>query len=322
MIDMNRIIALSILSLLLVVTGLLMAHSKAQPKTRIIFDTDIGDDIDDAWALGFILAHKQFDLLGVTAAYGNTPARARIALKMLHLTGRDDVPVSVGRQTSNGFQPQYTWAEDFSLRQPIKEPAADFIIDQVRKYPREVVLVAVGPLENLADVLRKEPNLPNLVKAVVLMSGCIYGTASSSQAIAEWNVRCAIPDSQMVYAAGLPLTIVPLDSTTYVTLSDEERKQVSSHDSRLTFSLECLYRLWLSGPNARMTLHDQLAAVDAAEPGQFFGKTETLPLRVDAQGFTRIDPQKGKPVAVRLQPKRDEFMRYYLDHLSSQHLGN
>ena len=107
---MNRIIALAILSIVLVVTGLLIAHSKAQPKTRIIFDTDIGDDIDDAWALGFILAHKQFDLLGVTAAYGNTPARARIALKMLHLTGRDDVPVSVGRQTS-GFQPQYTWAK-------------------------------------------------------------------------------------------------------------------------------------------------------------------------------------------------------------------
>ena len=63
------------------------------------------------------------------------------------------------------------------------------------------------------------------------------------------RVECPlrVPDSQIVYAAGLPLTIVPLDSTTYVTLSDEERKQVSSHDSPLTFSLECLYRLWLSG---------------------------------------------------------------------------
>ena len=125
----------------------------------------------------------------------------------------------------------------------------------------------------------------------------------------------------MVYGSGVPLTIVPLDSTTYVTLSDAERRRVSSHDSPLTFSLECLYRLWLSGPDARMTLHDQLAAVDAAEPGKFFGKTETLPLKVDGQGFTRIDPQNGKPVSVRLQPKRDEFMEYYLGQLTSQHLG-
>ena len=125
----------------------------------------------------------------------------------------------------------------------------------------------------------------------------------------------------MVYSAGLPLVIVPLDSTTYVTLSEQERKQVSNYDSPLTFSLECLYRLWLSGPNARMTLHDQLAAVDAAEPGRFFAKTETLPLSVDGQGFTRVDAQAGKPVVVRLQPKRDEFMQYYLGELRGQHLG-
>jgi len=317
----NRISTLAALLLMLFVSALLIAGSKTQPGAKVIFDTDIGDDIDDAWALGFILAHKQFDLVGVTATHGNTPARAKIALKLLHLTGRDDVPVAVGRQTAKGYEPQYTWAEDFSLRQPISSPAADFIIEQVRKHPREIVLIAVGPLENLADVIRKEPNLPSLVKGVVLMSGCIYGTATSTQAIAEWNVRSAIKDAQVVYSAGLPLVIVPLDSTTYVTLSEQERKQVSSYDSPLTFSLECLYRLWLAGPNARMTLHDQLAAVDAAEPGRFFGKTETLPLSVDDRGLTRVDGQAGKPVAVRLQPKRDEFMQYYIGELRGQHLG-
>src|SRR5215468_7921482 len=56
---------------------------------KVILDTDIGDDIDDAWALAFILAHKNFDLLGVTITHGNTPARAPIAAKMLHITKRD-----------------------------------------------------------------------------------------------------------------------------------------------------------------------------------------------------------------------------------------
>ena len=87
--------------------------------TKVILDTDIGDDIDDAWALAFILAHKEFDLLGVTIAHGNTPARTPIATKMLHLTGRGSVPVAAGRKTSDGYAHQYTWAENFTAKRPI-----------------------------------------------------------------------------------------------------------------------------------------------------------------------------------------------------------
>ncbi|HUK89319.1 MAG TPA: hypothetical protein VLZ81_02885, partial [Blastocatellia bacterium] len=100
-----------------------------------------------------------------------------------------------------------------------------------------------------------------------------------------------------------------------------ERKRVSDYASPLTYSLECLYRLWLSGPSERMTLHDQLAIAETASPGSFFGKQETLPLIVDEQGYTRIDRELGKPVRVCLEPKRDEFMKYYIDELTSQRLG-
>lgn len=289
---------------------------------KVILDTDIGDDIDDAWALAFILAHKNFDLLGVTIAHGNTPARAPIVTKMLHITGRSDIPVAVGRKTSDGYAHQYTWAEDFTAKRPIKQSAADFIVEQVKRYPGQVILLAVGPLQNVADALRREPNLGKYVKRVVLMSGCVYGTADNkSKLIREWNVYQSTADAQLVYGAGLPLTIVPLDSTTYLRLTDEERKQVRDYKSPLTYALECLYRLWLANPNSRMTLHDQLAVAEAASPGTFFGKQEVLPLIVDAEGYTRIDRERGKPVTVCLEPKRDEFMKYYIGELIQQRLG-
>ena len=289
---------------------------------KIILDTDIGDDIDDAWALAFILAHKEFDLLGVTIAHGNTPARAPIATKMLHLTGRDAIPVAVGRKTSDFKAHQYTWAEDFTAKLTIKQSAADFIVEQVKKYPGQVILLAVGPLQNIADALRKEPNLGKYVKRVVLMSGCVYGTSyNKEKPMREWNVYQSTADSQLVYGAGLPLTIVPLDATTYVRLTEEERKQVREYKSPLTYSLECLYRLWLANPTSMMTLHDQLAVAEAASPGTFFGKQETLPLIVDAEGYTRIDRERGKPVTVCLEPKRDEFMKYYIGELIHQRLG-
>jgi purine nucleosidase len=291
-------------------------------KLKLILDTDIGDDIDDAWALAFVISYTDFAPLGVTITHGNTPQRARIACKMLHLAKRDDIPVFVGRKTNDKIFQQYTWAEDFTARRPAKKSAADFIVETVKRYPGEVTLLAVGPLQNLADALRKAPDLGKYVKRVVLMSGCVYGTSYSlGKPVREWNVYQSTADAQLVYGAGLPLTIVPLDSTTHVQLSDDERKQVVDYDSPLTYMLECLYRLWLSNPTQRMTLHDQLAVAETARPGAFFGKQESLPLIVDEEGYTRIDRERGKPVTVCLEPRRNEFMRYYLGQLTSQRLG-
>lgn len=289
----------------------------AQPaRQKVILDTDIGTDIDDAWALGFVAQHKPFEVLGVTITDANTPARAKVACKLLHAAGRTDIPVAVGRVTpypKDRVDYQFSWAEDFTEYRPIATPAAQFIVQQARKYPGQVTLLAVGPLQNVADAIRLEPNLPKLLRKVVLMSGNVYGQADNRPVVAEWNVKVSIKDSQVVYGAGFPsLTIVPLDSTTLVKLSDAERDRVRKRHSPVSIALESLYRLWLDTPSSRMTLHDQLAVAETAAPGEYFDKTETLPIYVDDEGFTKIDKARGKPVHVCLQPKRDKIMSDYL----------
>lgn len=291
------------------------------PRTPVILDTDIGTDIDDAWALAFVLAHEPFDLLGVTISDGDTPARAKVAAKVLNLVGRSDVPVAVGRRTPppEGVDYQFQWAEDFTAKVPITTSAADFLVEEVRKRPGEITLIAVGPLQNVADALRKEPRLPKLVKRLVLMSGCVYGSVWGL--VAEWNVIRARADAELVYSAGFPLTIVPLDATTRVVLQQTERERLRKRITPLTTALEALYRLWLAKPDQRMTLHDQLAVAEAAWPGRFFARMETVPLAVDEKGFTRVDPARGRPVAVALEPRRDAFMEAYLGALLDQSLG-
>jgi inosine-uridine nucleoside N-ribohydrolase len=111
------------------------------------------------------------------------------------------------------------------------------------------------------------------------------------------------------------MTIVPLDSTTLVQLADEERARIAKHTSPVAIALETLYRLWLSNRQSRMTLHDQLAVAEAADPGRFFAKCDPVPLVVDDKGFTRIDASRGKPTGVCLEPRRDQFMQYYIDTL-------
>jgi formylglycine-generating enzyme required for sulfatase activity len=294
----------------------------AAERMKVVLDTDIGTDIDDAWALAYTLTRDDFELTAVTITDGDTSARARVASKVLFLAGRSDVPVAVGRRTPvppERVDFQFQWAEDFTATSPTATPAADLIVAQARRHPGELVLMAVGPLQNVADALRREPRLPQLVKRLVLMSGCVYG--STWGLVAEWNVEQAIADAQLVYAAGFPLTIVPLDSTTRVVLAQDERERLRTHRTPLTTSLEALYRLWLEKPEQKMTLHDQLAIAEAARPGEFFGRMETVPLRVDEKGFTRVDPQRGQPVRVALDPRRDAFMEHYLGRLLGQSLN-
>jgi inosine-uridine nucleoside N-ribohydrolase len=180
-----------------------------------------------------------------------------------------------------------------------------------------VTLIAVGPLQNLGDLVRQYPDVVPLVKRVVLMSGSIGANYYGPVPVAEWNVKLAIPEAQAVYAAAWPLTIVPLDSTSYVRLEDQERETLRNAGTPLAIALEALLRLWTDRPSSRMTLHDQLALAEAQHPGRFFARCTPFPLRVDGDGYTRVDAAGGHPVTVCLEPKRREFMAHFLAQLAA-----
>jgi purine nucleosidase len=291
-----------------------------QGRMKVVLDTDIGTDIDDAWALGYALKSPTFQLLGVTVTDADTRQRARLACKLLYRLGRTDVPVAAGRQTSaippDRVDYQFMWAEDFQDYKPVTTPAVEFLADLIRKNPGEVTLIAVGPLQNIGDLVRLHPDVVPLVKRVVLMGGSIGGNAFSPSPVPEWNVKLAIPEAQAVYSAAWPLTIVPLDSTTYVRLDDQERDSLRKAGTPLTIALEALLRLWTSQPSSRMTLHDQMALAEAQEPGRFFAHCSAMPLRVDAEGYTRVDKPAGRPVGVCLEPRRNDFMTHFLAQMS------
>src|SRR6187549_1943998 len=110
-----------VLSLVLVLLG--PAVFAQSSRMKVLLDTDIGTDIDDAWALGYALKSPSFELLGVTVSDADTPQRAKMACKLLHRLGRTDVPVAVGRKTAavppDRVDYQFTWAEDFRDYAPV-----------------------------------------------------------------------------------------------------------------------------------------------------------------------------------------------------------
>ena len=199
-----------------------------QARMKVVLDTDIGTDIDDGWALGYALKSPTFDLVGVTVTDADTAQRARLACKLLYRLGRTDVPVAVGRQDSRGssgsrrlsvlvgrglrmLQTCRNAGGRISRRHHPPESEPDHA-DRRRAAAEHRRPGAAAPRRRAAGEARRPDERlggPN---------------AWSRRPVAEWNVKLAIPEAQAVYAASWPLTIVPLDSTTYVRLEDRERE--------------------------------------------------------------------------------------------------
>src|SRR4029078_5173122 len=106
----RRLLPFTLLFALLAVS----AHAQPAARLKVLLDTDIASDIDDAWALGLLVASPNVELVGVTITDGNTAARAKVACKLLQFVARDGVPVAVGRPTEppSQFDYQFSWAED------------------------------------------------------------------------------------------------------------------------------------------------------------------------------------------------------------------
>lgn len=193
-------------------------------RHQVILDCDPG--VDDAMALYFALAHPDIDLLGITTTFGNvTVAQAtRNALYLCTLAGRQ-LPVCAGAATPLRKAPQppdpgihgADGLGNLAERGPVahgpdERPAARFIVEQAQAHPGQLSLVAVGPLGNLAQALRLEPQLPRLLKQLIVMGGSINEPGNVSP-LAEANIWHDPHAADLVFTAGFPLTLVGLDVT-------------------------------------------------------------------------------------------------------------
>jgi len=142
---------------------------------KVIIDTDVGDDVDDAFAVALALRSPEFEILGITTTYGDTEARARLLDRMLGEFGRQDLPVAVGIPThaTNVFT-QRRYAEGGHFARASHPGAVDFIAEQIRRYPGQITLIAIGPLINVGALIEKEPETFRKLRRVVLMGGSIY----------------------------------------------------------------------------------------------------------------------------------------------------
>jgi purine nucleosidase len=260
--------------------------------TKILFDTDIGSDVDDCLALALILASPELELVGVTAVYGDVALRSRMILKLLGLRGVSGVPVAAGASKPLLGKRRVYWAghegkglltpTDAGL-QPVAEHAADFIARTVMAQPGQIVLAAVGPLTNVALAFLKEPRLAQNLAGLTIMGGVVGGANALHLPWVEHNIRCDPEAAHIVFSAGAALTVVPLDVATQVRIRGEDVARIRAandpfHDA-IADQVACyppfVERGWTH-------LHDPLAVATLLDPTL----VESQPVRiiVETQG--------------------------------------
>ncbi len=281
-------------------------------RIPILLDTDIGTDIDDAFALALILQSPEVDLLGVTTVSGDTQARARLVAKMLSEAGRTDVPVAAGQPGKRLKIDQTRWADGFTSPQMRGEKAADFLKAQVEGHSGEISVIAIGPLTNVAALLKQEPAVRKKIKQIVMMGGSIaLGYGQDPTPAAEYNIAADPAAARVVFASGVPILMAPLDVTAMLQLNAVDLRRIFTRLTPLTNALTLLYHLWNGNTP---TLFDPMAVALFIDPS--LCETRQLAIEVDSKGFTRV--QQGKPpnatVAVHTDPQK--FFKFYLSRVA------
>lgn len=302
---------------------LLFTTASAAEKKKIIFDTDLGGDIDDAFAHALVQISPEFEVLGITLGDGPTEGRGRVSCRMLYEAGQEQIPVAVGRPTRQGSNPppQLNWGEGFQRYQPIKKGAADFIVQTLRKYPHQVTVISVGPVTNLADAIERDPEAWKLVKEVYSMFGSFYmGYGGDPRPSAEWNVVADVASSQKFMTSGVPITLAGLDVTTMVKFSAERRLQLLYRNSPLTNAISALYTLWsINDPGGRTpTLFDPVAVAMAITDE--FVTTRKAHVRVTDEGYTVVDESRPPNCKIGMRVNTENFIDWLTGRLLKQNL--
>ena len=213
------------------------------PK-RIIFDTDPG--IDDACAILLALASPELSVEGLSIVHGNCSLGQATtnALAVLELANATHIPVAKGCELPL-VQPSLLAPETHGETglgyaklstprvKPISQRGIDFLIEQILRSPGEITLLAIGPLTNVALAIRQEPRVVQALKEIIIMGGALRYEGNTT-ALAEFNTYVDPHAAHIVYHAGIPTTLVPLDVTYQCILTPGDVNRLLRTDSPIT----------------------------------------------------------------------------------------
>ncbi len=285
-------------------------------KIKILIDTDMGGDVDDALALAMALNSPGIEIVGITNVYLANAWRAGVTKHLLSVYGREDIPVCTGAE-----KPLIGWwdesripnsSADYGEHHGEKLPhACDYIIRMAEEV-ENLTVVAIGPLTNLGLALAKAPHIASKIK-VLMMGGQV------NKAHPEWNIVCDPEAARIVFESGVAITMVGLDVTNRCQFTRDEVEQVKAGGNVRCETLGEMMEIFIKNFGYLPILHDPLAL--SLLIWDDLVKLEQKNILIETGGqFTRgltidCDWGQGVPVMVATDVDAAEFKRRTIELL-------
>ena len=251
---------------------------------KVILDTDIGTDVDDALALAVLLGSQTVDLLGITTVYGDTQLRSKIAMHICELVKRtvdtyvgESLPIS-GREVWMSGEEGKNY-KDLNRFNPESQGAVEYLVETITSNPNSIDIVAIGPLTNIARAIQISQDFESQVKRVWIMGG------DFTQSRVEHNFKCDVDAARIVLESNIPISILDLPSSQKTIIRMEEIEQIRNAPvfGALLYS-EIMS--WIEPRNQDWTIpHDPIAALALISP-EFFETSPAGNVTIDPEGMS------------------------------------
>lgn len=338
----------------LVSVGYSMTVTLGQPHP-IIFDTDFAlPPQDDALALLLALNSPEIEILGITTVAGNKSRDQATAdaLKVLEMVGCERIPVYAGAQrplvhraTDYARTHWGEWWTDarpvpplgaFARTRPAGGTAVEFMVQTVLRRPGEVTILAIGPLTNIAEAIRRDPAFSKAVKRMVIMGGAIAALPDGAGNItpnAEFNFWVDPEAARTVLRSGIPIELSPLNVSRKTHFSNSEFERIVGVSNPTTRLLKDTMSAQFQGAAAQSVsyfMYDQVAVASLIDPSLVV----TIDLHVDVDIHQGIDygvcvggaeiwpgAEGASKVRVQYDLDWDRFIRLFVERLTSGRIG-
>jgi len=287
--------------------------------TKVLLDTDIGTDVDDAVCLAYLLSQPDCELLGITTVTGEAVKRASLASVLCQAAGQE-IPIYPGANyPMQGEQrqpiaqqaaalPNLPHQTDFPMNQ-----AVDFLANTIRAYPNEVTLLTIGPLTNIGMLFSEHPDVAQLLAGLIMMGGNFDETGPAGERI-EWNVAGDPLASEITYGSRVRLhRSIGLNVTQQVVMPAEQvRKQFTASLLRPVLDMA---EIWFAGFYPSITFHDPLAAATIFENELCTYQQGTVRVdNVDKPGRTIWQPgDPDSPHQVAMTVDVDRYFQHFFN---------
>lgn len=305
--------------LLLMSAGLVFG----QRPTPVILDTDLGNDIDDEFAIALAIQSPELDVRAVTLFGDHMEDRMRLAWKELGLYGRRDIALGRGAtEPLLNFAVNKAWSHfeiltpDDLLPPAINSQAVSLIANTLLYASQNVTFITTGPLTNLALAMKMDSRIRDRITRIVVAGGAFNPPGL------EYNIQRDPIAAEIVFQAGIPITVISRDAARDCTLTAPDRDRLRGAQNPASRFLVQLIQLWqTSHPNEAVTLLDPVAVAAASfQPALI--KTETGSIAVETSslktfGETRFEPGAASPGEHRrtIALARELDVRRFLDLL-------